>query len=80
MWTYNLQEHYLDQYYPWMGILSVAAFSVSSVVHILKGYIPVQLVFGRDMFIPTKHIIVNWKFIPQRKQAHIDYDNTLKIK
>ena len=72
--TYNLQGNYLDKDDPWMVIISVTVFTIRSTVHTLKGYTPGQLIFGQDMVLPTKHIS-NWKLIPQRKQAQINYYN-----
>ena len=72
--TYNLQGNYLDKDDPWMVILSVTVFEIRSTVHTLKGYTPGQLIFGRYMVLPIKHIS-NWKLIPQRKQAQINYYN-----
>ena len=72
--TYNLQGNYLDKDDPWMVILSVTVFEIRSTVHILKGYTPGQLIFGRYMVLPIKHIS-NCKLIPQRKQAQINYYN-----
>ena len=62
LWTYNLQEHYVAQDDQWMVIIAASAFELCSIVHTLKGYTPVQLVFGRDMVIPKKHI-ANWTII-----------------
>ena len=38
--AYNLQETYVDDVYPQMGILSMAAFLVRSMYHSTKGRIP----------------------------------------
>ena len=40
----------------------------------LKGYIPVQLVFGCDMILPIKHK-VDRELICHQKQRHINKDN-----
>ena len=72
--TYNLQGNYLDKDDPWMVILSVTVFEIRSTVHTLKGYTSGQLIFGRYMVLPIKHIS-NWKLIPHRKQAQINYYN-----
>ena len=60
-------------------ILSFTVFPLFSTVHTLKGYTPGQLIFGRYMVLPTKHIS-NWKLIPQRKQAQINYYTANKNK
>ena len=64
--TYNVQETYVDDADPWMGILAAAAFSVRSTYHMTKGKILGQLVFGRDMILPINHIL-DWIYIRQRK-------------
>ena len=40
----------------------------------LKGYIPVQLVFGRNMIIPIKNN-ADWELIRQRNHSQINKDN-----
>ena len=60
--TYNLQEIYVDDADPFMGILNRAAFTVQSTYHRKKGKSPGQLVFGRDMILPTNHV-ANWRYI-----------------
>ena len=62
MLTYNLQEHYVDQYDPWMVILDAGLFAVFSIIHTLRGYTLGRLVFVRDMILLIKHI-VEWKLI-----------------
>ena len=66
--TYNLQEIYVDDADPFMGILNRSAFAVQSTYHRKKGKSPGQLVFGRAMILPIDHI-VNWRYMLQRKQA-----------
>ena len=65
--TYNLQETYVDDADPFMGILAAAAFAVCSTYHQTKEKSPGQLVFGRDMILPTNHIAY-WGYIRQRKK------------
>ena len=62
-----------------MGIIADSEFEVHFIVHTLKVYTKGQLVFGRDMVLPIKHI-ANWKLIRQSKQAQINYDNVRKNK
>ena len=69
--TYNLQEKYVDDADPWMGILAAPQFSVQSMYHWNKQKIPGQLVFGRDMILPTNHIS-NWRYIRQPKREQIE--------
>ena len=80
--TYSLQETYVDDADPFMGILNTAAFAVRSTFHITKDKIPRQLVFGRDMILPINHI-TNWRYIQKRKQKKINKDvnreNTTRI-
>ena len=54
--TYNLQETYVDDADPFMGILASAAFAVQSTYHKTKLKIPGQLFFGIDMILPINHI------------------------
>ena len=68
--TYNLQETYVDDADPWMGILVAAAFAVRSTYHKTKGKIPGKLVFGRDMILPMNNV-ADWRYIRQRKQTQI---------
>ena len=80
--TYNLQETYIDDSDPWMGILAEADFAVSSTYHRKKIKIPGRLVFGRHMILPINHI-ANWRYIRQRKKSQIDKyvirENTTRI-
>ena len=71
--TYNIQETYVDDADPWMGILSAAAFVVISMYHTTKGKSPGQIVFGQDMILPINHV-ADWRYIRQSKQAQIDKD------
>ena len=65
--TYNLQETYVDDADPFMGILNAAAFAVQSTYHSTKYKSLGQLVFGIDMILPTNHI-ADWRYIRKRKQ------------
>ena len=49
MQTYNIKDTYVDKDDPWLYILAVASFKIFSTENRLKGYITVQLLFGRDM-------------------------------
>ena len=44
--TYNLQETYIDDADPWMGILATSDFVVCSTYHRTKGKISGQMDFG----------------------------------
>ena len=54
--TYNVQETYVDDADPIMGILVEADFAVRYTYHRTKEKSPVQLVFGRDMIIHINHV------------------------
>ena len=69
--TYNLQESYVDDTDPFMGILNTAAFAVQSTYHRKKDKSLGQLVFGRDMILPINHV-ANWRYIRKHKQKQID--------
>ena len=74
MRNFNITKTYVDKDDPWSGILAAESFSVCSTANSLKGYIPGQLLFGRDMIILIKHK-VDWELIHQINQAHINKDN-----
>ena len=65
------------EYDPWLGILAAAAFSICPTENRLKGYSPVQFVFGRDKILLIKHA-VGWELICQRKQTQINNDKICK--
>ena len=50
--TYNLQEIYVYDADPLMGILAAESLSEQSTYHIIKGKSSVHLVFGQDMILP----------------------------
>ena len=50
--NFNITETYVDEDYPWSGMLAAAAFETCSTTNRLKGYSPGQFVFGRDMILP----------------------------
>ena len=55
------------------------AFAICSITNRKKGYIPGQLVFGRDMILLVKYR-VDWGLIRQQKQTQINRDNARKNK
>ena len=69
--TYNLQETYVDEADPWMGILATAAFAVQITYHWTKQKSPGKLVLGQDMILPIDYI-ANCRCVRQRKQAQIE--------
>ena len=68
---YNLQETYVNDAEPWMGILASTAFVVRSMYHSTKQKIPVQLVFGQEVILPINHV-ADWGYIHYHKQTQID--------
>ena len=77
MRTFNIKETYVDKDDPWLGILAVSAFVMTSTKNRLKGYSLDQLLFVRDMILPIKHKL-DWELIRQQKQAQINKDNIRK--
>ena len=75
--TFNVQQTYVDEKYPWTGILDAAAFSIFSRISGRKGYSPVQLISGRDMILPIKYRL-DWGLIRQQKLTQIYKDNVQK--
>ena len=73
MHTYNLQKTYIDDAYPWMGILAEATFVLCSTYHRVKGKVPGHMVFEKDTILPIMRV-ENWRYIRQRKQAQINKD------
>ena len=59
VWTCNMNQTYVDEDYPWSGILDAASFVIRSTKNVSKGYSMVQLVFGRYMILPIKYM-VDW--------------------
>ena len=72
--TFELEENYLDQDDPWLGILAATAFAVRSTFHTTLQATPGQLVFGRDLILNCEHI-ADWQAIKKRKQQLIKYNN-----
>ena len=62
-----------------MIIISAAEFVVNTTVHILRGHIPGQILFGGYMVLLIKHK-VDLKLICQRKQEQIKFDIVRKNK
>ena len=69
--TSNLQETYVYDADPWMGILAVAAFTVHSTHHRTKQKIPGQLVLGRDMILLIDPLAY-WRYMRQRGKTQIE--------
>ena len=56
---YIIQEAYVDEDYPCMRILAVAAFSILSNTISLKLYSPGQFIFSHYLILPIR-INVDW--------------------
>jgi hypothetical protein len=72
--TFKLDEQVLDVNNPWEGFLAATRFAINSTYHTVNEATPGQLVFGRDMIMPTV-FQVNWPKILQRRQANVAQDN-----
>ena len=53
--NFDIQQTYINENDLWMGILATAEFEIFSITNKQKGYSPRQVIFGRDMILPTKH-------------------------
>ena len=72
--TFELEENYMDEDDPWIGILSATAFAIRSTYHTTLRGTPGQLVYGRDMILNINHL-ADWKAISLRKQQLINKNN-----
>lgn len=72
--AFELETRELDEVNPWDEFLSAAAFAIRSTHHTTLEASPAQLVFQRDMLLPTK-FLVDWTRIHQQKQKRIDESN-----
>ena len=72
--TFELEDSYVDEDDPWIGILSAVAFAVRSTYHTTLQATPGQLVFNRDMIFNIQHV-ADWKLIRDRKQQLINKNN-----
>ena len=64
----------LDEKDPWSGILLAVMFGVRSTYHTTLEATPAQLVFGRDTILLIQQQ-ADWKYIKEKKQKLIDYNN-----
>jgi hypothetical protein len=64
----------MDSDDPWTGTLAAAMFAVRATHHATLQASPMQLAFGRDAILNTKHVS-NWEHIRQRKQTRINENN-----
>jgi len=72
--TAKMQTKDLDKRYPFDEFLSAAAYAIRCTYHTTLKATPGQLVFGRDMYLPTK-FVADWAQIALRKQGEIDRSN-----
>ena len=74
--TFNISiQNYVDEDYPWTGILAAAAFEICSKTNRQNFYSPGKLIFGRDIILLIKER-VDWELIRQRKHMKINRDKT----
>jgi len=75
--TYQLHTKVKDEaYYDIVtGILNSVRRAINSTVHTTLQASPMQLVFGRDAFLPVS-FQANWNYIADRKQRLIVQNNT----
>ena len=72
--TFELENRVLETHYPFDEFLSAAAYAVRCTYHTTLQATPGQLVFGRDMHLPTR-FIADWALIATRKQREINRNN-----
>jgi len=77
--TFELEEQDLDETDPWTPFLAATAFAMRSTCHATLGATPAQLVFQRDMILPTK-FQADWMRIQQRRQKETDRNNAKENK
>ena len=66
VWTFDSLHNYLEDYYPWEGILADSAFVVWSTYHIMLQSMLVKMVFGCDMVLNTP-FVATWGAIIKHK-------------
>jgi hypothetical protein len=70
--TFNVQS--MDSDNPWTGTLAAAMFAARATRHATLQASLMQLAFGRDAILNTKHAS-NWEHIRQQKQTRINENN-----
>ena len=63
---FHLKNNYLDDEYPWEGILEATSFAVVSTYHTMFKFITSQLMSRVDMML-NKHFIYDWEANSRRK-------------
>ena len=76
---FDLQNTYLDEDEPWLGILAATDFAVQITYHTNLQATPGQLIFGFDMILNTP-FIEDWEAIMLHKKKIIDKNNQLENK
>jgi hypothetical protein len=79
MRTFEMDKRQLDGLYPFDEFLSAAAYAVRCTYHTTLRATPGQLVFGRDMHLPTK-FVADWAAIAMQKQKEIERNNARENK
>ena len=72
--TFELEKRKLDEKNPFEPFLTATAYTIRSTYHTTLQATPGQLVFGRDMILPTE-FKANWAAIMLRKQNIINKSN-----
>ena len=72
--TFELEKRELDETNPFEPFLTATAYAIRSTYHTTLQATPGQLVFGRDMILPTE-FKANWAAITLRKQTIINKSN-----
>jgi hypothetical protein len=77
--TFELEKQELDDENPFEPFLTATAYAIRSTYHTTLQATPGQLVFGRDMILPTK-FKADWAAIALRKQDIINKSNARENK
>ena len=72
--TFELDKQVFDEKDPWTGFLSSIAWAMRSTIHSTIDATPAELVFGRDMILPTA-FTADWESIRAKRQSQIIKDN-----
>lgn len=77
--TFELENQQLSKINPFEPFLTATAYAIRSTYHTTLKATPGQLVFGRDMLLPTQ-FKADWASIALRKQKLIDESNARENK
>ena len=79
----ELSHHNVDLDDPWSGVLAAVAFAIRSTYHTTLQATPGQLVFGRDMIMPTTYV-ADWQRIRlnklKRMRTNLENENKKRVK